>query len=134
MLFNVQTMASRFPGGYAFPSEPWAADCIILSKESLGEGNIDTPLNSLIALGLFLTSRALSIVNAPFADDPTMQYLYTLALSHEEDQHNNILLPLLELLNKIHALFISIIIVVNAGGGARVGCCCFFVRQGTDRI
>ncbi|EPB87867.1 hypothetical protein HMPREF1544_05396 [Mucor circinelloides 1006PhL] len=114
MLFNVQTMASRFPGGYAFPSEPWAADCIILSKESLGEGNIDTPLNSLIALGLFLTSRALSIVNAPFADDPTMQYLYTLALSHEEDQHNNILLPLLELLNKIHALFISIIIVVIA--------------------
>ncbi|EPB87866.1 hypothetical protein HMPREF1544_05395 [Mucor circinelloides 1006PhL] len=109
-------MASRFPGGYAFPSEPWAADCIILSKESLGEGNIDTPLNSLIALGLFLTSRALSIVNAPFADDPTMQYLYTLALSHEEDQHNNILLPLLELLNKIHALFISIIIVANAGG------------------
>ncbi|KAL9536564.1 hypothetical protein MBANPS3_012560, partial [Mucor bainieri] len=67
-----RTMASRFPGGYAFPSEPWAADCIILSKESLGEGDIDTPLNSLVALGLFFTSRALSIVDAPFADDPKM--------------------------------------------------------------
>ncbi|KAI8642325.1 hypothetical protein BD408DRAFT_416623 [Parasitella parasitica] len=103
-----RTMASRFPGGYAFPSEPWAADCIILSKESLGEGNIDTPLNSLIALGLFFTSRALSIVNAPFADDPTMQHLYTLALSHEEDQHNNILLPLLEFQNREYERLLSL--------------------------
>ncbi|KAI8368619.1 hypothetical protein EDC96DRAFT_504996 [Choanephora cucurbitarum] len=52
------TMASRFPDGYV--------DCIILSKESLGVGNIDTPLNSLIALGLLFTCRALSIVNAHF--------------------------------------------------------------------
>ncbi|CEP14833.1 hypothetical protein, partial, partial [Parasitella parasitica] len=103
-----RTMASRFPGGYAFPSEPWAADCIILSKESLGEGDIDTPLNSLIALGLFFTSRALSIVNDPFADDPKMQYLYTLALSHEEDQHNNILLPLLESQNREYERLLSL--------------------------
>ncbi|KAI8641993.1 hypothetical protein BD408DRAFT_417181 [Parasitella parasitica] len=35
--------ASRFPGGYTFSSYPWTADCIILSKVDLGEGNKDTP-------------------------------------------------------------------------------------------
>lgn len=72
------TTASCFPGGCAFPSYPWAADCSILSKEILGEGNIDTPLNPFIALGLFFAHRALSIVNCLFADDLTIQYLYTL--------------------------------------------------------
>lgn len=66
-MFFQRTTASCFPGGYTFPSETWAADCIILSKESIDGGNLSTPLNPLIAFDLFFTSRALSIVNTPFA-------------------------------------------------------------------
>jgi hypothetical protein len=34
---------------------------------------------------LFFTGRALSIINNPYAEDPTMQYLYILALSHSQN-------------------------------------------------
>jgi hypothetical protein len=57
---------------------------------------------------LFFTNRALSIVIVPFADDLTMQYLYTLVLSNEEDQHNNILLPLLESQNREYERLLSL--------------------------
>lgn len=69
-------MSSRFSSGFAFPFEVSATDCIILSKGSLDEGNINTPLKSLVKLGLFFISRAISTINTPFADDTTMQYLY----------------------------------------------------------
>lgn len=66
------------------------------SKESLGSRNVDNPLNALFTFGLFLTSQALSILNAPFAGDPTMQYLYNLALNREENCSNNVPLSLFE--------------------------------------
>lgn len=43
---------SRFLGGYNFLSAPWAADCIILSKENIGDINVGTPLSSLFAPGM----------------------------------------------------------------------------------
>jgi hypothetical protein len=53
-------------------------------------------LSPLFTLGLFFTSQALCILNAPFADDPTMQYLHNLTLSREENRSNSIVLSLLE--------------------------------------
>lgn len=91
-----RTVANRISGGYDFPCEPWVADCIIFSKESLDKDNVDNPLILMFALGLFFTSRALSILNASLSDDPTMQYLYNLALSRKENCSNNIVLSLLE--------------------------------------
>ncbi|KAI9469846.1 MAG: hypothetical protein EXX96DRAFT_382783 [Benjaminiella poitrasii] len=57
-------------------------------------------VNLFVALGIFFAHRALSIVNAPFADDLTIQYLYTLASSNKENYHNNILLPILQSQNR----------------------------------
>lgn len=55
---------------------------------------------------MFFIHRALSIANCPFTDDLTVQYLYTLAISNEEDQ--NILLPLLESQNREHERLLSL--------------------------
>ncbi|KAG1294649.1 hypothetical protein G6F66_005022 [Rhizopus arrhizus] len=95
-----RTVTSRISGRYDFPCEPWAADCVILSKESLDKDNVDNSLNPLFALGLFFTGQAFCILNALFADDPTMQYLYNLALSCEKNHSNNIVLSLLESQNR----------------------------------
>jgi hypothetical protein len=96
------TMANRFPCGHDFPSESWAIDCITLSKDSLGEGNTDTSLNLMFALGLFFTNHAL------FADDPTMQYLYTLTLNGEEDHHKDIMSLLLESKDRAYERLLSL--------------------------
>lgn len=65
------TTASRFSGGYAFPSYPGAADCtsILKKKKKSLDGDFDIPQNPFIALGLFFTYITLSITNCPLADD-----------------------------------------------------------------
>ncbi|RCH93420.1 hypothetical protein CU098_011313, partial [Rhizopus stolonifer] len=69
------TVDSRLPSIYSYFCKPWAAECFILCQDSLSQ-NLTTPLNPLIALGLFLSSCCKSILDAPYGGDPTMQYLY----------------------------------------------------------
>lgn len=63
-----RTAASRSPGSFSFPSYLWAADCTIISKEGLDD-ILDTSLNPVVALELFLIHCALLVGNCPFADD-----------------------------------------------------------------
>ncbi|KAI7907605.1 uncharacterized protein BX663DRAFT_491428 [Cokeromyces recurvatus] len=110
-------VASDVYGGYDFLCDPWAANCIVLSKESLNKDNVSSPLDPLFALGLFFTSQALSIMSAPFANDPTIQYLYSLVTSREENCSNNIALSLLE---SQHREYEKLLTLVNTAGSSDV--------------
>jgi hypothetical protein len=89
---------SDFPACYDFPSTGWACNCLIVCKARVQE-YIDTmPLDPFVALSLFLTSWAITINGILYPDDPTIQYLYTLALQRHQsrlgDQHSiNMSLP-----------------------------------------
>ncbi|KAI9009953.1 hypothetical protein CLU79DRAFT_710911 [Phycomyces nitens] len=109
VLKNVKTR--KLCGCYEFPSTGWASNCFFLFQTRVVEYANILPLDLSIALGLFMTSRAKTINEATCADDPKVQYLYTLALKMyqnrvenqhiadilvkvletQEDQHNRIL-------------------------------------------
>ncbi|KAI8988754.1 hypothetical protein BDB01DRAFT_783052 [Pilobolus umbonatus] len=72
------TVDSRLPGVFSYFCKPWAAECFILCQDSVSQ-DLTTPLNPLIALGLFLICRCKSLLDNLYGD-PTMQYLYLLAL------------------------------------------------------
>ncbi|KAG1041266.1 hypothetical protein G6F43_012122 [Rhizopus delemar] len=64
-----------------------------MCSDSLNQ-NLTCPLNPLIALGLFLSNRCLSILDSPYASDATIQYLYILTLHyHQIDSQNIATLP-----------------------------------------
>ncbi|CAO3701880.1 unnamed protein product [Rhizopus stolonifer] len=87
------TVDSRLPGIHSYFCKPWA-ECFILCQDSLTQ-NLTTPLNPLIALGLFLSSRFTSIFDNPYGGDPTMQYLYALASHHHQiDSQDIVRLPM----------------------------------------
>lgn len=91
---KVDTVDSRLPSIYSYFCKPWAAECLILCQDNLRQ-NLTTPLNPLVALGLFLSSRCKSILDNPYAGDPTMQYLYVLALhKHQIDSQDIARLPM----------------------------------------
>ncbi|OAD77043.1 hypothetical protein PHYBLDRAFT_165535 [Phycomyces blakesleeanus NRRL 1555(-)] len=99
-----RTTASRFHGNHVYHSDPWAADCLMISREGLGKCNIGT---------------VLFIMNASFLDDQMIQQLYSLVLSNEEKQYNNIVLPLplpsplLETQNQEYETLLSIANIVG---------------------
>ncbi|KAG2201846.1 hypothetical protein INT47_004403 [Mucor saturninus] len=70
---------SDIPACYDFPSTGWACNCLISCNRRVLEYTDTMPLNPFIALILFLTSRELTINCSLYPDDPTIQYLYTLA-------------------------------------------------------
>ena len=81
-------MISNFPGCYEFPDKGWANSCLILCKIRVQEHIGTMPINTFIALGLFLTSRAIDINDTLCPNDPTIQYLYSLALQRHQSQFN----------------------------------------------
>lgn len=74
---------SRLPEAYSYFCKPWAAECFIISQDSLKQV-LTTPLDPLVALGLFFTNRCVSILDIPYAGDQTIQYLYALALHYHQ--------------------------------------------------
>ncbi|KAI9273213.1 hypothetical protein EDC94DRAFT_644492 [Helicostylum pulchrum] len=70
---------SDIPACYDFPSTGWACNCLIVCERRVPEYTDTMPLNPFIALISFLTSRKLTINCSFYPDDPTIQYLYTLA-------------------------------------------------------
>lgn len=82
--------ASCFPGLFSFFSTPWALYCLIFSKESI-KGNKTAPSRPLVALGLFFTERACSMIHQIYHTDLIMKQLYKLTLNHhhfpKEDQN-----------------------------------------------
>ncbi|KAI9476334.1 MAG: hypothetical protein EXX96DRAFT_507466 [Benjaminiella poitrasii] len=70
---------SDIPACYEFPSTGWACNCLIVCKRRVLEYTDTMPLNPFIALTLFLTSRELTKNCSLYPDDPTIQYMYTLA-------------------------------------------------------
>lgn len=88
------TVDSRLPSIYSYFCKPWAVECFILCQDSLSQ-NLTTPLNPLIALGLFLSSRCKSILDVPYGGDPTIQYLYVIAShQHQIDSQDIVRLPM----------------------------------------
>lgn len=60
---------------------------IIICREGLDKDRVTTPLSPLVALGLFLTSGAISIADAPLL---TVQRHNTCTVwLHVEEQHEN---------------------------------------------
>ena len=57
--------------------------------------DLTTPLNPLIALELFFNCRCKNVLDNPHGGDPTIQYLYVLALhQHQIDSQDVVHLPL----------------------------------------
>lgn len=91
----------NIPGCYGYPSAGWACNCLFVCKRRVLEYTDTMPLNPFIALTLFLTGRELTKNCSLYQDDPTMQYLYTLASHLQQnrlgDQHiNDILAQVLD--------------------------------------
>lgn len=85
---------SRLPGIWSYFCKPWAAECSIMCSDSLNQ-NLSSPLDPLIALGLFLNNRCHSTLDNPYASDATIQYLYVLTLHyHQVDLQNVTTLPM----------------------------------------
>ena len=89
---------SRLPGVFSYFCKPWASECFIICQDSMKQ-NLTTPLSPLIALGLFFANCCLSIIDHPYASDPTIQYLYTLALHHQQIDCQDITSLPLKLIN-----------------------------------
>lgn len=75
------------PGCYILPYTCLTTEFIIICRESLDKDRVTTPLSPLVALGLFLTSGAISIAGAPLL---TIQRRNTCTVwLHVEEQHEN---------------------------------------------
>ncbi|KAG1289560.1 hypothetical protein G6F66_009339 [Rhizopus arrhizus] len=66
---------SNFPGCYEFPAKGWANNCLVLCKIRVQGHTGTVPINPFIALGLFLTSRALDINDTLCRNDPNHSVL-----------------------------------------------------------
>ena len=66
---------SSFPGCYEFPAKGWANNCLVLCKIRVQGHTGTVPINPFIALGLFLTSRALDINDTLCRNDPNHSVL-----------------------------------------------------------
>ncbi|KAI8381038.1 uncharacterized protein BYT42DRAFT_494984 [Radiomyces spectabilis] len=64
---------------HSFPSNPWAKDCLIVSKINLEECNHTPPLDRFVTLGLFFIYHAKMPVEAECRQDHTIKRLYELA-------------------------------------------------------
>lgn len=103
---------SRLPGIYSYFCKPWAAECLIICQESLAQ-TLTIPLDPLVAIGLFLTNRSMSIIDRPYGSDPTIQYLHILALHfHQIDFQDITYLPL-KLINSQIAEYDKLITLAN---------------------
>ncbi|ORX57046.1 hypothetical protein DM01DRAFT_1240814 [Hesseltinella vesiculosa] len=74
------TQPADILGCQSYPCHGWAADCLIMSKKSLSSLTAAEKSNPFSAFGLFLTQS--TSVTDLVCDDPTMEYLKTLALDH----------------------------------------------------
>lgn len=89
-------LPSDIPGANEIHCDTWAKKCLVISKSSLNV-NYSNPLYPLVALGLFLTSQALSLYEAPCNEDPATKYLYSFALNTQENSEDNVALSLINL-------------------------------------
>ncbi|KAI7896230.1 uncharacterized protein EV154DRAFT_492748 [Mucor mucedo] len=70
----------RLPFCVTIPCDLWAAECLILSKETIeGYINVEESLHPLVAFGMFLTYQASTITLLPRSEDPTLVLLYEIA-------------------------------------------------------
>ncbi|KAI9247763.1 hypothetical protein EDC94DRAFT_528759, partial [Helicostylum pulchrum] len=60
-----------------------------ICQDSLAQ-NLTSPLNPLVALGLFLSNRRVSIIDHPYGSDFTIQYLHILVLHFHQIDFQNI--------------------------------------------
>jgi hypothetical protein len=81
--------SKRLPCCATIPCDFWAAECLILSKESIKEYiNVKEPLYPLVALGMFLTYQASTITLLPRSEDPTLIFLYETANKSFQEIYN----------------------------------------------
>ncbi|KAI8147180.1 hypothetical protein BJV82DRAFT_598083 [Fennellomyces sp. T-0311] len=67
---------------FEIPCRFWAQECLIVCKESIQTDDTTTPLDPFVALGLFLSHGAQSLVGTPNSDDMTMKQLFKLAMDY----------------------------------------------------
>lgn len=89
---------SRLSDIYSYFCRSWAAECFIICLACLGQ-NLSSPLDPLIALGLFLCNRCLSIQDNPYGSDATIKYLYILTLHYHQIDSQNVTTLQTELIN-----------------------------------
>ncbi|KAG1047481.1 hypothetical protein G6F43_010075 [Rhizopus delemar] len=81
LLLEFTPSSDQRPWLFSFPCTMWAKHCYLVSKETMRGQNSDSPLNSVMALSLFLAEQQPSLYLHTHPHDPTIIQLYKTAFA-----------------------------------------------------
>jgi hypothetical protein len=123
-LFSTKFQKPQNSFFFEVKSEFWAKRCLVLSKKSISDFVHDTPMQSLVALALFLASqkRCILSLEGKWKDD-TLRMLYKIAKEKmeneiEQEEKNNS--TVIDICSKMQKQFERILSSATSGNNNRV--------------